>query len=95
MGSVIHHPPRGDSTWRRAVGDPEVRVALIAAVCLVVEAVIAKNVIDAELGFISQFAPFWVFIAYLVTGLRDRVSEISFMAAIVMTTVAVLVLYAV
>ena len=62
--------------------------------CLVLEAVIAKNVIDAELDFISRFAPFWVFIAYLVSGLRDRVSEISFMAAIVVTTVGVLVLSA-
>jgi hypothetical protein len=70
-------------------------VALVTAICLLVEAVIAKNVIDAELDFISQFAPFWVFIAYLVSGLRDRASEISFTAAIVVTTVAVLVLYAV
>jgi hypothetical protein len=63
-------------------------------ICLVSEAVIAKNVIDTELDFISRFAPFWAFIAYLVTGLCDRVSEISFMAAIVVTTVSVLILYA-
>jgi hypothetical protein len=69
-------------------------VALVAGICLVLEAVIAKHVIDADLDFISLFAPFWVFIAYLVSGLRDRVSEISFMAAIVVTTVAVLLLYA-
>jgi hypothetical protein len=76
------------------LGDSQVRVALVTAACLVVEAVVAKNVIDVDLDFISQFAPFWVFIAYLVSGLRDRVSEISFMVAIVATTVAVLVLYA-
>ena len=93
--SSVTPPPRGDSVWRRSIGQPEVRVAWVTAVCLVLEAVIAKNVLDAELDFISQFAPFWVFIAYLVSGLRDRVSEISFIAAIVVTTVAVLVLYAV
>jgi hypothetical protein len=48
----------------------------------------------ARHGFRSRFAPFWVCIAYLVSGLRDRASEISFMAAIVVTTVAVLILYA-
>ena len=93
MSSVMH-PPHGDAIWRRAIGDSQVRVALVAASCLVLEAVIAKNVIDAELDFVSRFAPFWVFIAYLVSGLRDRVSEISFMAAIVVTTVGVLVLSA-
>jgi hypothetical protein len=92
--SSVTHPPHGDPLWRRTIGDSQVRVALVTAVCLVLEAVIAKNVIDAELDFISRFAPFWVFIAYLVSGVRDRVSEISFMAAIVVTTVAVLVLYA-
>jgi hypothetical protein len=94
VGSVMH-PSHRDSTWRRHIGDPQVRVALVTAVCLVVEAVIAKNIIDVELGFIGQFAPFWVFIAYLVSGLRDRASEISFTVAVVVTTVAVLVLYAV
>jgi hypothetical protein len=93
VGSVIHPPP-SDSARRRALGDSQVRVALVTAVCLLVEAVIAKNVIDVNLGFVSQFAPFWVFIAYLVSGLRDRASEISFTVAIVVTTVAVLVLYA-
>ena len=93
MGSVMH-PPRGRSTLRRGVGDPQVRVALVTAACLVVEAAIARNVIDAELDFVSQFAPLWVFIAYLVSGLRDRVSELSFIAAIIVTTVAVLVVYA-
>jgi hypothetical protein len=70
-------------------------VALVTAVCLILEAVIAKNVIDVELDFFSQFVPLWVFIAYMVSGLRDRVSELAFMAAVVATTVAVLVLYSV
>lgn len=93
MSSVMH-PRHGDSRWRHAIGNSEVRVALGAAICLVAEAVIAKNVIDQELDFVSQFAPFWVFIAYLVSGLRDHASEISFIVAAVLTTVAVLVLYA-
>jgi hypothetical protein len=89
------HPPHGHAGWRRTIRDSQVRVALVTAVCLILEAVIAKNVIDVELDFFSQFVPLWVFIAYLVSGLRDRVSELAFMAAVVATTVAVLVLYAV
>lgn len=82
-------------TWRRLVDDSQVRVALVTAACLLVEAVIAKNVIDVELDVISQLAPMWVFIAYLVSGLRDRASEIAFMITLIVVTAAVLVLYAI
>jgi hypothetical protein len=87
--------PHGGVWWRRQIRDPQVMVSLVAAGCLLVEAVIAKNVIDVELDFVSQFAPMWIFIAYLVSGLRDRTSEIAFIAVIVLATAAVLVLYAV
>jgi len=87
--------PDGHPTWRRRLGDPQVRVALVTAVCLLAQAVVAKNVLDVELDFMSQTAPMWVFIAYLVSGLRDRTSEIAFAIAIVLVTVAVLVLHAV
>ena len=39
--------------WRRQIHDPRVVVSLVAAACLLVEAVIAKNVIDVELDFFS------------------------------------------
>jgi hypothetical protein len=52
-------------------------------------------VIEDDLGFFGQFVPLWIFIAYLVSGLRDRTSEIAFIAVIVLATAAVLVLYAV
>jgi hypothetical protein len=75
--------------------DPQVTVALVAAACLFVEAVIARNVIDVELDFISQFAALWIYIAYLVSGLRDRTSTIAFIAVMTLATAATLVLYAV
>jgi hypothetical protein len=93
MGTTMH-PSRRESTWRRHIADPQVRVALVTAVCLIGEAVIAKNVLDVELDWFSQLAPFWVFIAYMISGLRDRASEMGFVAAIIGSTVAVLVLYA-
>ena len=89
------HLPHGGVWWGRQIRDPQIMVALVAAVCLLVEAVIAKNVIDVELDVFSQFAPMWIFIAYLVSGLRDRASEIAFIAVIILATAAILVLYAV
>ena len=85
----------GGWTWRGAIDDSQVRVALVAAACLLVEAVVAKNVIDVRLDFISQLAPMWVFIVYLLSGLRDRTSEIAFVIALIAVTAAVLVLYAI
>jgi len=87
--------PNGGVGWRRRIRDPQVTVSLVAGACLLVEAVVAKNVIDVELDVFSQFAPMWIFIAYLVSGLRDRTSEIAFSAAIILATAAILVLYAV
>jgi hypothetical protein len=87
--------PNDGVWWRRQIRDPQVVVSLVAAACLLVEAVIAKNVIDVELDFFSQFVPVWIFIAYVVSGVRDRTSEIAFIAVIVLATAAVLVLYAI
>jgi Na+/citrate or Na+/malate symporter len=87
--------PHGGVWWRRQIRGPQVMVSLVAAACLLVEAVVAKNVIDVRLDFFSQLAPLWMFIAYLVSGLRDRASEIAFIAAIILATAAILVLYAV
>jgi len=87
--------PHAGVSLRRQVSDPQVTVSLVAAACVLVEAVIAKNVIDVELDFFIQLAPIWIFIAYLVSGLRNRTSEIAFIAVIILTTAAILVLYAV
>lgn len=85
----------GGIAWRRQLRDPHLTVALVAAACMLVQAVIAKNLIDVEMDFFSQFVPLWIFIAYLVSGLRDRKSAIAFTVAIILSTVAVLVVYAV
>lgn len=77
-----------------ALGDPQVRIALLAALALVVEAVVAKNILDVQLDFISQFAAMWVFIAFQVSGRRDRLAEIAAGVAVVVATAAVLIVYA-
>ena len=76
-----------------ALRDAQFRVALVAAIALLVQAVLAKNVLDVELDFITQSMAMWVFIAFLVSGRRDRLSEVTASAAIVLTTVAILVVY--
>lgn len=85
----------GGSSWHRQIREPEVGVALVAGACLLVQAVIAKNVLEVKLDVMSQFAAMWIFIVYQVSGLRTRASEIAFIAAIILATAAVLVLYAV
>ena len=76
-----------------ALRDAQVRVALLAAVALVVEAVLAKNVLDVEMNFVSQLLAMWVFIAFQVSGRRDHISELAASVAIVLGTAAVLVVY--
>ncbi len=72
----------------------EVRVALIAAACLLAEAVIAKNVLDVHLDVLSQLAAMWVWLAYTLIGRRDRTAELAAMCAAVLATAAVLLVYA-
>jgi hypothetical protein len=80
---------------RNVLGDPQVRVALLTAAALVVQAVVAKNVLDVELDLVSQYGALWVFLVFLLSGKRDRVSELGTDAVIVLVNVAVLALYAV
>jgi hypothetical protein len=77
-----------------AFEDPQVRLSLLAAVALLVEAVVAKNVLDVRLDFLSQFAPLWIYIGFQFTGQRDRLAEIATAAAMIGVTTAILVLYA-
>jgi len=71
-----------------------VRVALVAAACLLAEAIIAKNVLDVQLDFVSQFGALWVWLAYTLVGRRDRAAELATMFAAVLATAAILIVYA-
>ena len=67
---------------------------MLTAVCLLAEAVIAKNVLDVRLDPVSQIAPFWVYLFAVVGEEMTPRAERLAAAAIVAVTVAVLVLYA-
>jgi len=75
-------------------------LSLLTAVCLLALATISKYVLNAHLDFVSLYGPAWVFIAYVIT--RDRAekgricgSPVFWGLAIVITTLAILVLYAI
>lgn len=84
----------GSPAPRRRRLTAEVWLALVTAAALMAQAVIAKNVLDAELDFVSQYAALWVFIVFLVSGERGRAAEIGTAAAVVAVAGAVLALYA-
>jgi hypothetical protein len=95
MTASQHQPSDGRSPTLAAFRHPQTRVAIVAALALLVQAVLAKNVLDVELDFVSQAAALWVFIVYLISDDRSRLAELGAMAAIVVVTAAVLTLYAV
>jgi hypothetical protein len=76
---------------RAALDDPHVRVGLLAAAAPLVEAVLAKSVLDLPLNFFAQLAALWVFVAY---KLRDRLAEMSASVAVVAVTATVMLIYA-
>jgi hypothetical protein len=76
-----------------AIGDPQVRLALLTGIALMVQAVVAKNVLEVELDFISQYAALWVFIVFLLTGARDRLAVLGTAIAVIVVSAAVLTLY--
>jgi hypothetical protein len=62
---------------------------------LLVEAVVAKSVLDVELNFFAQLAALWVFVAYKLSGRHHRTSEIATAIAVAVVTAADLLVYAV
>lgn len=75
--------------------DSEAWLAWVVAACLLVEAVVARNVLDVELDLFSQFAAMWVYLGYLVTRTtHERSSPAATALVAIGATVAVLVLYA-
>jgi hypothetical protein len=89
---VVRQEKRDD--WPHVFHESEVRFAIVAALCLLIEAIVAKNVLNVHLHVISQFAAMWVWLAYTLVGRRDRVAERTAIASAILATAAVLVVYA-
>jgi len=74
-------------------------VSLVTGGCVLALTIIAKYGLNAELDFISQYAPVWVFSAYLGTKHRrgqahTRSSTLFWILAIVAATAGVLAVHA-
>lgn len=73
--------------------DPRFRLGLVTLVVLLAQAVIATDVLEVELDWVSQFAPLLVYATFIGSRLRSRVAEFAFGAAITLVSVGVLALY--
>ncbi len=94
MGSEVTPGPASRRPWSSIVRDADVRVGLVTAAALLVQAVVAKNVLHVTLDFASQYASMWVFLAFMWVGRKDRASELGAICTVLAVTAAVLVLYA-
>jgi hypothetical protein len=90
-GIAGHAPTSTHPAW---AASNDVRLSFVVAACLLIEAVVAKEILHVSLDYFSQMAALWVFIAYLVTGRHDKSSARAFGLAAVAVTAAVLGLYA-
>jgi len=78
----------------------EVKVSLVTAVCVLSLAIVSKNILSAQLDFISLYGPVWVFITYIITKDSLKNSKIGcnplfWSLAIIVVTAAILILYAI
>lgn len=70
-------------------------VSLVSGVCLLALTIVSKYALDVELDFASQFAPVWVYCAYLGTRVRDRQPHtVLWTLTTVVVTAAVLLVHA-
>jgi len=85
------HSPRVQSprTW-----PPQVRIAIVVAACLIVEAIVAKNVMHVKVDILALLAPLWVFAVSQTWSTRDKTSELATMILAIGATAGVLVFYA-
>ena len=80
----------------RLTGD--LTVSLVTAVCILALAIVSKYFLDVELDLVSQYGPVWIYIVYVIgkdEARRSKRSTLFWSAAIVLATLAILVVYAI
>ena len=73
---------------------PQIRVAVVVAACLIVEAIVAKNIMDVTINIVAFLLPLWVFAVSLAWPTEDKTLEIATMLIAVGATAGVLIFYA-
>jgi hypothetical protein len=85
---------RAHHRHRYAPRTPQIRIALVVAACLIVEAIIAKNVMDVTVNIVAYLAPLWVFVVSLAWPTKDKIFEITTILLAIGATAGVLIFYA-
>lgn len=73
---------------------PQIRIAAVVAACLIIEAIVAKNVINVTVNVVAVLAPLWVFAVSLAWPTKEKTFEIATMLLAVGATAGVLIFYA-
>jgi hypothetical protein len=74
---------------------PQIRIAAVVAASLVVEAIVAKNVLDVTVDIVAFLAPLWVFAVSLAWPVKDKAFEVVAMLLALGATAGMLIYYAV
>jgi hypothetical protein len=82
-------PVQSPRTW-----PPQIRIAIVVAACLIIEAIVAKNVMHVKVNIVALLAPLWVFAVSQAWSPKDKASEIATMIFAIGATAGVLVFYA-
>jgi hypothetical protein len=86
----IHHRNRyAPQSW-----PSQIRIAVVVAACLIVEAIVAKNVMDVTINIVAFLAPLWVFAVSQAWPTKDKAFEIATMLLAIGTTAGVLIYHA-
>ena len=78
----------------------EIKVSLVAAICVLALAIISKYFLNAELDFMSQYGPVWIYISYVITRNKKEKSKaynqpLFWSLAMIIATILILVVYGV
>jgi len=92
VSQVPHAPSR--HAHPSGTGRAQLRIAIVVAACLLVEAVVAKNVMDVTINIVAFLAPLWVFAVSQAWPTKDKTFETATMILAVTATAGVLIFYA-
>ena len=78
----------------------EIKVSLVAGVCVLALAIISKYFLKVELDFMSQYGPVWICITYVMTRNKQEKSKacnrpLFWSLAMIAATALILVVYGV
>ena len=78
----------------------EIKVSLVAAICVLALAIISKYFLSVELDFVSQYGPVWIYIVYVITRNKKEKPEVCNRAlfwslSMIIATVLISVVYGV